>query len=187
MHILWLTCTSISHSLKPLNDSLFKTIWHINSACQLRRGEPAALTLWRLSVSAPLHHWRDWWPAIAKPSLRSCDGHWSGRRVGHQVVASGLRVFLEHTLPVALQAWLAEHLSAMCRPAGRADPQSNHPAKGTSRASECPSGICWVISQSDSFSSVISLFSLQHRTVHRVVAVSKLKLKYARRVSTTYF
>lgn len=41
--------------------------------------------------------------------------------MGHQVVASGLRVFLEHTLPVALQAWLAEHLSVMCRPAGRAD------------------------------------------------------------------
>lgn len=53
----------------------------------------------------------------------------AGGRTESQVAASGLGVFLEHTPPVALQAWLAEHLSAMSRPAGRADSPSSRPAK----------------------------------------------------------
>lgn len=49
-------------------------------------------------------------------------GAWLARRTGSQVAASGLGFFLERAPPVALQAWLAEHLSAMSGPAGRADP-----------------------------------------------------------------
>lgn len=54
--------------------------------------------------------------AGARPA--SVDGWADG---GSQVAASGLGVFLEHTPPAAPRAWLAEHLSAMSRPAGRAD------------------------------------------------------------------
>lgn len=83
----------------------------------------------------------------------ACLARRTGGRTGSQVAASGLGVFLEHTAPVALQAWLAEHLSAMSGPAGRADPPSSRPAKPTSCTSGRPSGICWLISQSDSMIS----------------------------------
>lgn len=38
-----------------LFDSLFKTMWHMNSACQIHSGEPAESTLRRLSAPAPLY------------------------------------------------------------------------------------------------------------------------------------
>lgn len=89
---LWLRCGSISHFLQAafFLASLFKTIWHINSASQIRSGEPAESTPWRLSVALPLYSIisaDDWWHTISKPSLRSCGGHWSmpsivGRQAG---------------------------------------------------------------------------------------------------------
>lgn len=89
-------------------------------------------------------------------------GAWAGGRVGRRIAASGPRVFLEHALPVALQAWRAEHLSAMCRAAGRADPQA---AEATSCTGECPSGIWGLISAvpaaSCRLSRLFAVFSIQ--------------------------
>lgn len=51
-------------------------------------------------------------------AIGACPVYWCSTRMEHQVAASGLRVFLEHTVPVALQAWLTEHLSVMCRRTG---------------------------------------------------------------------
>lgn len=134
----------------------------MNSACHGHSGKPAESTLWNLSLPAPLYsiiimidgtqsEIAVWGHVMA---IGACSVCRCSRRVGHQVAASGLRVFLEHTVPVALQAWLAEHLSVMCRPTGWADPQRKQPAKWTSYAHECPSGICGLmslLSQSDSF------------------------------------
>lgn len=114
-------------------------------------------TVRRLSVPAPLssiimidgpQSWILVWGHVM--AAGACLARRTGGRMGSQVAASGLGIFLEHTPPVALQAWLAEHLSAMSRPAGRADSPSSRPAKWTSCTSGRPSGICWLIFQSDS-------------------------------------
>lgn len=81
---------TFSSSCLFLVASLFKTIWHITSASQIRSGEPAESTPRRLSVALPLYSIisvDDWWHTISKPSLGSCDGHWSmpsivGRQAG---------------------------------------------------------------------------------------------------------
>lgn len=94
----------------------------------------------------------------------ACPVYWCSRSAGHQVAASGLGVFLEHTVPVALQAWLAEHLSAMCGPTDWADPQPEQSAKWTSYTHGCPSGIC----------GLMSLLSQSHYSLLARIAFPKL-------------
>lgn len=140
--------SSDSSTLAALFDSLFET----------GLSDTQRQTCWvntRDVFQFHFHHRRDWrhtnplrghvMATGACPVLRS------GRRVGHQIAASGLRVFLEHALPVALQAWLAEHLSAMCRAAGWADPQPSRAAKWVSCTNGRPSGISGLIYPSSQY------------------------------------